>query len=51
MRLFQAFPCFCQLQVLDVPDPDALAHEFPEKLPCEAYPSDHLCLVADLLIP
>ncbi|CAL1171608.1 unnamed protein product [Cladocopium goreaui] len=37
--------------VLDVPDPDALAEEFPEKLPCAAYPSDHLSLVADVLVP
>ena len=38
-------------KVLDVPDPDALAEEFPEKLPCAAYPSDHLSLVADVLVP
>ena len=38
-------------KVLDVPDPDVLAQEFPEKLPCEAYPSDHLALVADLWVP
>eukprot|EP00435_Cladocopium_sp_Y103_P057585 s15_g19.t2 len=36
--------------VLNVPDPDALAEEFPEKLPCAAYPSDHLSLVADVLV-
>lgn len=38
-------------KVLDVPDPDVLAEEFPEKLPCAAYPSDHLSLVADVLVP
>ncbi|CAE7836527.1 NOCT, partial [Symbiodinium microadriaticum] len=37
--------------VLDVPDADELAEKFPERLPNEFFPSDHLSLIADLVIP
>lgn len=37
--------------VLDVPDPERLAHSFVERLPNKDFPSDHVSLVADLVIP
>lgn len=36
--------------VLDVPEPEGLALAFPERLPNHAYPSDHMALVADLVL-
>ncbi|CAE8740811.1 unnamed protein product [Polarella glacialis] len=36
--------------VLDVPSSESLADAFPERLPNRAYPSDHMSLIADLVI-
>lgn len=38
-------------QVLDVPSAEQLTSSYEERLPCGAYPSDHMSLVADLMLP
>ena len=37
--------------VLDVPDAEELSRVFLERLPNSAFPSDHMTLIADLIIP
>lgn len=47
---FNGFRWFWRHQVLNVPEVEDVK-AFPERLPSEAYPSDHMSLVADLLVP
>jgi len=39
------------MAVLDVPDSATFAAEFPERLPNDYFPSDHISLVVDLVFP
>jgi len=49
-HIFVSGPGIHVASVLGMPQPGALATAFPERLPNSVYPSDHMSLVADLVL-